>query len=449
MRHNLQSLFGLDLSTAQKVIVASVVILILLVLLGLFVRQIQGGRLKLKGQGGGRTRQPRLGVVDAHNLDRQRQLILIRRDNVEHLIMIGGASDVVVETNIVRSGARMPAQPIDYAASERPQAFDSLVPPEPARQEPARQEPARQEPARQEPLRQEPVAVAQPRPDLLPPLPTRQSQAAPPSRPVQSQTQGDAAMAAAAAVAVPAAVVAVTSMASSGAAAAPTPAVQPPSFSRDHAPSPAASAVELDNMARQLEEALKRPFSTVRPANSPGEPPTAAKPDPAPEAAPTAAAVAEVAPAPVEPLPMPSPPAPPETSGRPVALPADVEAELEMALGLRPERTTPPSHGRAGFASESAPITKPEPPAAAPVDAEPTQMDEDDLIANESKEHGAEPPVKPVSEPESETLEPEPVASEIKTAEPEPKPAAIDPFSVDAIEAEFARLLGRDPKGKS
>ena len=30
----------------------------------------------------------------------------------------------------------------------------------------------------------------------------------------------------------------------------------------------------------------------------------------------------------------------------------------------------------------------------------------------------------------------------------EPKPEETDPFSVDAIEAEFARLLGRDPKPK-
>ena len=41
----------------------------------------------------------------------------------------------------------------------------------------------------------------------------------------------------------------------------------------------------------------------------------------------------------------------------------------------------------------------------------------------------------------------------VADAEPEKpaEPAAkdIDPFSVDAIEAEFARLLGRDPKAKS
>jgi flagellar protein FliO/FliZ len=441
MRHILQSLFGLDLSTAQKVIVASVVILILLVLLGLFVRQIQGGRLKMKGQGGGRARQPRLGVVDAHNLDRQRQLILIRRDNVEHLIMIGGASDVVVETNILRSGARAAPQPLDFAASERPQAFESLVPPEPVRQEPARQEPARQEPARQEPVRQEPVVVAQPRPDLLPPLPMRQTQAAPPSRPVQTQTQADAALAAAAAVAAPAAFTAMASAASSNVSAtpSPTPNVAPPSFSRDHAPSPTASAVELDSMARQLEEALKRPFSAVRPANSPGEPPATVIPVPSPDVAPAEPRAAEVPPTPVEHLPMPTPPAPPETSGRPVSLPADVEAELELALGLKPTRAAPSSPD----------LT----PVEDAVDEEPEQLEADDLTLDVSEPD--EPPAKPLSDPEDKALQVElaPAAAEAKVPakepEPEQKPAVIDPFSVDAIEAEFARLLGRDPKAKS
>ncbi len=131
----MQSLFGLELTTAQKVIVASVVILVLLALLGLFVRQIQGGRLRVRGQAGGRQRQPRLGIVDTYDLDRQRQLVLIRRDNVEHLIMVGGSSDVVVETNILRSGSRATA-PVysEAAAGDRPlPPFETLVPPsEPA-----------------------------------------------------------------------------------------------------------------------------------------------------------------------------------------------------------------------------------------------------------------------------------------------------------------------------
>ena len=52
-----------------------------------------------------RGRQPRLAVVDFASVDGRRKLIIIRRDNVEHLVMIGGPSDVVVETNIVRGAA--------------------------------------------------------------------------------------------------------------------------------------------------------------------------------------------------------------------------------------------------------------------------------------------------------------------------------------------------------
>ncbi|MCW6506474.1 flagellar biosynthetic protein FliO [Hyphomicrobiales bacterium BP6-180914] len=59
---------------------------------------------------GGRTRQPRLGVVDAFDLDRQRQLVLVRRDNVEHLLMIGGPNDVVIEAAIVRAPATLNAR---------------------------------------------------------------------------------------------------------------------------------------------------------------------------------------------------------------------------------------------------------------------------------------------------------------------------------------------------
>ena len=54
---------------------------------------------------GGRARQARLGIVDAFDLDRHRQLVLIRRDNIEHLIMIGGPNDLVIETSITRTQA--------------------------------------------------------------------------------------------------------------------------------------------------------------------------------------------------------------------------------------------------------------------------------------------------------------------------------------------------------
>lgn len=49
----------------------------------------------------------RIAVVDVFDLDRNRQLVLVRRDQVEHLVMIGGPNDLVVETGIVRTALPM------------------------------------------------------------------------------------------------------------------------------------------------------------------------------------------------------------------------------------------------------------------------------------------------------------------------------------------------------
>jgi len=49
---------------------------------------------------GGRNRKPRLFVVDAAAVDARRRVVLIRRDNVEHLVMIGGPNDILLETRI-------------------------------------------------------------------------------------------------------------------------------------------------------------------------------------------------------------------------------------------------------------------------------------------------------------------------------------------------------------
>ena len=48
----------------------------------------------------GRGRNRRLTLVDTMNVDQKRQLLIVRRDNVEHLILTGGPSDVVVESGI-------------------------------------------------------------------------------------------------------------------------------------------------------------------------------------------------------------------------------------------------------------------------------------------------------------------------------------------------------------
>jgi len=44
--------------------------------------------------------EPRLAVMEQASVDSKRKLVLIRRDDVEHLIMTGGPVDVVIETGI-------------------------------------------------------------------------------------------------------------------------------------------------------------------------------------------------------------------------------------------------------------------------------------------------------------------------------------------------------------
>lgn len=74
---------------------------------------------------GGRNRQPRLQVLDAAAVDARRRLVLVRRDDVEHLIMIGGPSDIVIESRILPAAAEQPdsanrPQPVE----QRPMSVD-------------------------------------------------------------------------------------------------------------------------------------------------------------------------------------------------------------------------------------------------------------------------------------------------------------------------------------
>src|SRR3954451_13555557 len=79
---------------------AFVVVLALIGLAAWLVRRFAGNRL---GANANRGRMPRLAVIDAAAVDNRRRLVLVRRDNIEHLLMIGGPTDIVVEQNIVRA----------------------------------------------------------------------------------------------------------------------------------------------------------------------------------------------------------------------------------------------------------------------------------------------------------------------------------------------------------
>jgi flagellar protein FliO/FliZ len=79
---------------------AFIAVLALIGVAAWLVRRFAGNRL---GANTNRGRMPRLAVIDAAAVDGRRRLVLVRRDNVEHLLMIGGPTDIVVEPNIVRA----------------------------------------------------------------------------------------------------------------------------------------------------------------------------------------------------------------------------------------------------------------------------------------------------------------------------------------------------------
>ena len=89
-------LFG-SMPDAVKFIVVFLVILGILV--PLLWRRFSAGSSPL----GIRGRQQRLAVIDTAAVDVRRKLVLVKRDSVEHLLLIGGPSDIVVESGIGRT----------------------------------------------------------------------------------------------------------------------------------------------------------------------------------------------------------------------------------------------------------------------------------------------------------------------------------------------------------
>ena len=57
----------------------------------------------------GRNASRRVGVIESVQLDGKRSIILVRRDNIEHLVLVGGRTDVVIEPNIMRRPVPKPA----------------------------------------------------------------------------------------------------------------------------------------------------------------------------------------------------------------------------------------------------------------------------------------------------------------------------------------------------
>ncbi len=77
------------------------VVLAVFIFAWLMIRAL-GGRVRAK-------RGSRLGISEYYEVDKSRFLVLVRRDDVEHLVLVGGSQDVVIEAGIPTRPARQGA----------------------------------------------------------------------------------------------------------------------------------------------------------------------------------------------------------------------------------------------------------------------------------------------------------------------------------------------------
>jgi flagellar biogenesis protein FliO len=294
----MNGLFGLELPTSVNFIIAFVVVLALIGAAAWLVRRFGVTRL----ESGGRNRQPRLAVIDSAAVDGRRKLVIIRRDNVEHLLMIGGPTDVVVETNILRAAAAVardaPAVRVNGGetlprAMPLPDATHWPLQPEPAAATPApatRPERVRTDDGAQWPIQNEPV------PSAAPPVRAQRDALASLAADLSQPTAAPAAAPRPAAPARTAAVKAAPPVQIQASTPAPT---QAPAVQIDSQAAAAAADQNLANMAHQLEAALRRPAAEAAELKR-VEPKLVQRSEPAPRPAPkpaAAVAAASVAPA--------------------------------------------------------------------------------------------------------------------------------------------------------
>jgi len=415
----LDTLFGVEMPLPVKFVLAFVVVLALIVAATWVFRRLGAARL---GTASTRGRQPRLAVIDAATVDTRRRLVLIRRDNVEHLVLIGGPTDIVIEQNIVRA---VPVAP-PRDAQARPHAAETPSRGEPPGRPPVPTEPVwMPEPVAREPVTREPV-MREPREPVV--RAPRVGEPAWPPQPEPAARQGrpgEPAPKVQLPVDLPGRPLPEPGSAATR-TATPEPARQPgppalkppapraaeepqgPADTRSSAPGP---DVNLADMAQRLEAALRRPARAGEPATRPE--PAAGRPD---------AAAGRPEPAASRPDPAPSRPEPatgrPEPKARVTTEPPRLATEGPR-LAPEPLRPPIPGPGPVRDAAPPAPAREAAPEATRP-----------------ESPRAAEPAPGPTPEP-AKPAEP--------AAETKPTPAKS---VFDSLEEEMANLLGR-PASKS
>jgi Flagellar biosynthesis protein, FliO len=118
-----------DLTPYYGYMISALVVLALLILGTLIYRMFNQ---RVRGRRGAR-----LGISEYHELDKTRRLVLVRRDDIEHLILIGGGQEFVIESGIETGLNSRPQaspqmtmnDPIPMRPPPRPAVFGDRVSP--------------------------------------------------------------------------------------------------------------------------------------------------------------------------------------------------------------------------------------------------------------------------------------------------------------------------------
>lgn len=83
-----------------RIALAFAVVAGLLALLGLALKYAKVRGLRMPGIAG---KDQRLKIVESFALDVRRRLVIVRCDGAEHLLLLGGSQDLIVEKNLQRA----------------------------------------------------------------------------------------------------------------------------------------------------------------------------------------------------------------------------------------------------------------------------------------------------------------------------------------------------------
>ena len=104
----------MDLETYGKFVLALVAVLALIGLLSLAARRL-GFAPRVTPLRGRR----RLAIIEVMALDAKHRLVLVRRDDTEHLLLLGATQDAVVETGIAPPPLARPSPAASSATDSR------------------------------------------------------------------------------------------------------------------------------------------------------------------------------------------------------------------------------------------------------------------------------------------------------------------------------------------